>query len=236
MKKLFQLLITCKHNRPNDITVTSDGESVCKCGVVLEEKMFDDSLVTQNSVIPLYHQVENGCDPKDMKVVNKKIHIYSSSASEFSNICSKLKLSNSIQQRAWKIYHLLRSKTYYTRAKCATFSIYVACRESSQAIDEMQIQEAVQSVLCVKNTPSMLSVISEIHDDALHLGINTNEGHSSSYYLNLAISRKQHLFADSRDYDRFKVRVMNNFSCLHGNHQNRARRAVDIALDEMGVN
>ena len=179
--------------------------------------------------------MENGGDPKDMKVTNKKIHIQVSTTSEFSNLCDKLQMPNFVQQRAWKIYNSLRSNTYYTRAKCAAFSVYIACRESGQAIDEEQIRDAIRFVLCIKNVPGMLNVISELHEDALKLGIDTNDGHSSRYYLNLVISTKQHLFVDSIDYDRFKVRVMDNFKQLGGNHKNKAKRAVEIALCEMGL-
>ena len=233
MKKSFGLVITCRHNNPNRIIRTIDGENVCECGVILEEKIPDDQEISSNSCISLYHQVENGCDPKDMKVINKKIHIHYSSASEFSNICNKLMMPDFTQKRAWGIYHTLRSKTYFTRAKCATFAIYVACREGSSPTTELQIQEAVRSVLCVKNSPNMLNVISEMHDEALNLGINTNNGHSSSYYLNLAISEKRHLFDDHGDYDRFIIRVTNSFAHLRGNHQNRAKRAVDVELRQM---
>ena len=237
MNNQFNLVIGCKHNRPDQIVLTTDGESVCRCGVVLEEKMSIATSTTQTGArtTTLYHQVENGGDPKDMKIINKKIHIYASSASEFSNICDKLDLHSFVQQRAWRIYHTLRTRTYYTRAKCAVLAIYVACRESGNAVDEAQIKDAVRSILGVKNIPSVLGVISQMHEDVLKLGINTNEGHSSSYYLNLAITKKQHMFGDSRDYDRFKIRVTNNFAHLSGNHKSKAQRAVDIALEEMGM-
>ena len=236
MKKSQGLIITCRHRNPKNIVVTPEGESVCRCGVILLERMSDTTAVEpRNSTVSLYHKVENGCDPKDMKVVNKKIHIYHSSASEFSNICSKLNLSSCVAQSAWGSYHQLRSKTYFTRAKCALLSIYVACRESDQAVNESKICEAIRTVFCVKNTYNALSVISEMHEEAFKIGIDTNKGHSSSYYLNLEISQRQHLFMDARDYDRFKVIVMNNFGFIHGNSQNKARRAVEMGLNEMGV-
>ena len=234
MKKQFSLTIVCKHNNPNQIITTMDGEYVCKCGVVLDEKLEDNYTLPSKSTISLYHQMENGGDPQDMKVVNKKIHIYSSNVSEFSNICSKLELATFTQKRAWRIYHLLRNNTDFTKAKCASFAIYVACREGNKAIAESQIKEAIQSVLCVKNTPGMLAVISEMHDAASSLGINTNEGHSPNYYLNLAISQQQDQFNDQNDYDRFKTRAMENFTHMSGNHQNKARRAVSITLCELG--
>lgn len=236
MKESFRLIISCNHSNLSDRIATENGEIVCKCGVILEEETLETSHLPSVSCPSLYHQVENGGDPADMKVINKKIHINNyHSSSEFSNICSKLSLKEFIRHHAWQIYHRLRSRTYYTRAKCATFSIYIACRQGGQSISEGQIQEAVRSVLCVKKAPNALNVISELHDDAMSLGINTNEGHSSNYYLNLAISSKQHLFGGSQDYDRFKVMVMNNFAHLDGNLQSRAKRAVNIALCEMGV-
>ena len=237
LKKSFQLVISCRHENPSDLVTTEAGEIVCKCGVILEEKTLEAAYVQSASRPSLYHQVENGGDPKDMKVVNKKIHISNyNSSSEFSNICNKLDLKEFIRHRAWRIYHMLQSRTYFTRAKCATFSIFIACREGGQSVSEAQIMEAVRSVLCVKKVPSALHVISELHDDAMRLGINTNEGHSSNYYLNLAVSSKQHLFDSPQDYDRFKMMVMNNFARLEGNNQSRARKAANIALSEMGVN
>ena len=235
MKKSFGLIITCKHNNPNNIIRTMDGENVCKCGVILEEKIPDDGEMNTNSCISLYHQVENGCDPKDMKVINKKIHIHTSSSSEFSNICSKLMMPNFIQKRAWYIYDTLRVNTSFSRAKCATFATYVACREGGNPKTESQIQEAIRSILCVKNSPNILNVIYEMHDTAFSLGINTNEGHTSSYYLNLAISEKQHLFDDKMDYEQFTMRVKNSFVHLRGNYQNKAKRAVDVELLQMGL-
>ncbi len=235
MARSFQLVITCRHNDPRKIITTPEGEHVCRCGVILEEKLPDMSSAAPQSTLSLYNQVENGCAPGDMKVINKKIHIYSSTASEFSNICSKLDLSDAVQQRAWGIHTALRNRASSTKAKCMAFSIYVACRESSQAVGEQQIREAIQSALCVKNVPGMLSVISELHDEALRVGIDTNKGHSPNYYLNMAMSRRQGMFDDPHEYDRFTIRVMENFARLNGNHQNRARRAVNIALSEMGM-
>ena len=235
MKTRFNLIITCKHDNPSNIVTTDNGELVCRCGVVLEEKMCEDVYRPSTYTPSLYHQVETGGNPRDMKVVNKKIHISNyRSSSEFSNMCSKLDLKEFVRHRAWRMYHVFRSKTYYTRAKCATFALYHACRECGQSVSERQIREAVLSTLCVRKVPSILSVIYEMSEDAMRFGINTNEGHSSNYYLNLAISAKQHLFGDA-DYDRFKVLVMNNFAHLEGNNQNRARRAVEIALCDMGV-
>lgn len=225
----------CRHDKPSQIIATSDGEHVCKCGVVLEEKIAVNHVVHPLSKMSLYHQLEKGGDPNDMKVVNRGIHIHTSSVSEFSNICNKLGMPNFAQQRAWATYHKFRTRTYFTRAKCAMFSIYNACREAGLAVDEPQIKEAVVSTLGVKNTPSILSVMYELHEDAQKIGIDTNKGHSSGYYLNLAISRKQNLFVDQVDYDRFKVRVMHHFGNLDGHHQKKAHRAVDMTLCEMGV-
>ena len=223
------------HNNPNKMVETSDGEIVCICGVIIEEKTSYAGFTHSQNAVSLYHQIENGGDPKDMKVVNKKIHIHYSCVSEFSNICGKLKMHSFVQQRAWRMYQQLRSKTHFSRAKCSIFAIYVACRESSQAITEIQIQESIRSALCVKNVPNVLSVISEMHEEAFKIGIDTNEGHSSKYYLNLEMAEKQNLFADTRDYDKFKIKAMNVFECLNGNNQNKAKRAASIALDEMGA-
>lgn len=237
MKKQFHLVISCAHGNPSDWMTTENGEIVCRCGVVMEEKTPAPAAPAQSASRPsLYHQVENGGDPKDMKAVNRKIHISNyHSSSEFSNICDKLGLKEFIRHRAWQTYHAFRSDTYYTRAKCAVLSIFQACREGGQSVSEGQIMEAVGSVLCVKKVPSALSVMSELHDDAMRLGINTNEGHSSNYYLNLTVSSEQHRFCSPQDYDRFKMLVTNIYASMEGNNQSRAKKAVNMVLSEMGV-
>lgn len=229
------LVIACRHDDPNRVVQTSDGEYVCACGVVLEEKILERDQLPSQSKASLYHQVENGGSPQDMRAVNRKIHVYSSSSSEFSNICSKLRMSDFIQQRAWYIYRTLRTHTDFSRAQCTAFSIYVACREGGQPIEEHHIQEVACSILCVKNAPSLLNVISKIHDVALKFGIDSNKGHSPKYYLNMAISQKQHIFNYRDAYNRFKSIATRNFDALNGNPQNRARRAVRMALYEMGI-
>lgn len=235
MKRKQRSWIHCMHNILEDRVITMDGEIVCRCGVVIEERSTDNSPVALKNNVSLYHQMENGGDPRDMKVVNKNLYIHSSKVSEFSNICNKLGLPDPIQRRAWKTYDLCRRNTSHTKAKCAIFSIYHACRESSQIVDDIQIQDAVRSVLCVKNASNVLSVISEMHEDVFRLGIDSNKGHSAEYYLNIEIAKKQSLFSDLRDYDRFKIMVMKTVESLTGNNQNKAKRAVTISLNEMGV-
>lgn len=235
MNKYKKSTFECRHEDPNSVIQTPEGERVCRCGTVLEEKMYDEHTHTSQNRVSLYHQVENGGDPRDMKVINKKIHIYTSNTSEFSNICDKLELHEFVKKKAWYIYRLFRRRTYHTKAKCAAFAVYIACRDNGQPVDEQQIRDVVGSALCVKRVPNMLNVISELHDDALHLGIDTNLGHSSKYYLNMAISKKQSLFGNPTDYDRFKAGVIDTFGLLGGNNQNKASRAVDIVLCEMGM-
>lgn len=227
---------TCRHDKPNQIIMTHDGERVCRCGVVLEEKLPEDSNhMYMPTNISLYLQLEKGGDPKDMKVTNKRLHIYASSLSEFSNVCNKLALPDYVQKRAWAAYHKFRSTTYFTRAKCSMFSIYHACREAGIAIDEPQIDEAIRSTMGVKNIPHVLSTMYEMRDDALEIGIDTNEGHSSNHYLNLAVSKNQHYFEDQTDYDRFKILVIEHFCELRGNLQENASYAAGMALCDMGI-
>ena len=227
----------CAHNDPLGIVQTREGEHVCGCGVVLQERTVEQfyQFATAPVRVSLYHQVENGGSPVDMKVVNKRIHIHSAGSSEFSNICGKLEIQDCIQGRAWHIYRMLRSHTDHTRAKCAAFAIFVACREGDRPTDESRIREAIRSVMCIKNIPGMLAVISELHEDAKRLGVDTNDGHSPQYYLNAEISKRQDLFWNPRKYDRFKSAARENFELLHGNSRSRARRAAVIALCEVGV-
>lgn len=234
MKK--QSNYACRHDKPSQIIMTFDGELVCRCGIVLEEKLPEDNnhMYMQTNTT-LYLQLEKGGDPKDMKVTNKGLHIYASSLSEFSNVCNKLALPDYVQKKAWAAYHKFRSTTYFTRAKCSIFSIYNACREAGIAIDESQIDEAIRSIMGVKNIPHVLSAMYEMRDDALEIGIDTNKGHSSSHYLNLVVSRNQHCFEDQTDYDRFKILVTERFHDLRGNLQRRASLAADMVLCDMGM-
>lgn len=231
------LIHTCRYDKQRQIVTTIDGERVCRCGTVLEEKLPEDGnhMYVQTNAT-LYLQLENGGDPKDMKVTNKGLHIHSSSLSEFSNICNKLNLPDFVQKNAWMAYHKFRSMTYYTRAKCALFSIYNTCRETGIAVDEPEINEAIHSVMGVKNVPSVLSAMYEMRDDALGIGIDTNKRHSSSHYLNLALSENQHYFEYMPDYERFKVLVMEHFNeHLIGNLHEKAVVAANMALRDMKV-
>ena len=232
----YGLVITCPHNDPSRIVTTEDGESVCRCGVVLEERIPDRSCVPSESRPMLYHQVESGGDPGDMKVINPNIHISNPrNSSDFSNICSKLGLVEHIRHRAWNIYDTLHARTHHARAKCAAFAIYVACRESGQFVPEADVQEAISVILCVRKTPPMLGVISEMHEDAMRLGVDTNEGYSVEYRLNREMSSRRKHFKDDPDgYDRFKNRVLRNFAMLE-NRTNRAVKAVRLTVSEMGV-
>lgn len=226
----------CRHDVQRQIITTLDGERVCRCGTVLEEKLPEDGnhMYTQTNTT-LYLQLENGGDPRDMKVTNKGLHIHSSSLSEFSNVCNKLGLPDFVQKNAWNAYHKFRSTTYFTRAKCAMFSIYKTCRETGIPVDELQINEAIHSAMGVKNVPSVLSAMYEMRDDALGLGIDSNQGHSSNHYLNLVISGKQHYFGHGPDYDQFKRLVMKHFHDLGGHLHKKAIRAAHMALLDMDV-
>jgi len=224
----------CLHRDQSRIVPTPDGERVCMCGVVLEERVVEPFVPSSHNRVSLYHRVEVGGSPQDMKVVNRRIHVYSPGSSEFSNICGKLFMSESNQNRAWHIYKLLRSNSDFTRAKCAMFSIYVACREGGQPVDERQITDSVCSAFGVRQVPNMLGTIYELHDTALRFGIDSNKRHSPEYYLNVEMRHSQDCF-DTYTYGLFREVAAGKFAHLKGNPKNRARRAVAMTLCEMGV-
>lgn len=224
----------CGHD-PRRAVHTADGELVCRCGVVLEERIPERSCAGQQGRVSLYHQVEVGGSPQDMKAVSRRIHVYHPHSSEFSNICGRLGLPGFVQSDAWHVYRMLRSQTDHTRAKCAMFAVYVSCRRGGQPVPESEIRATVSSVLGVRHAPNILAVISELHEDAKAAGIDSNEGHSPQYYLNMEMSSRQGSFADPRLYERFRRLTCENFGRLTGNHQNRARRAAALAISEMGA-
>ncbi|CAI9830910.1 conserved hypothetical protein [Nitrosopumilaceae archaeon] len=224
----------CRHENPCRIERTHEGESVCSCGTVLEERLPEETGPSPKYSVSLYHRLEKGGDPRGMKVVNRRLHIYESSLSEFSNICGKLGMPDSVQDKAWSTYHKYRSGTYYSRAKCAMHSIFSACREAGIPVNEGTIQDTIQSVMGVKSAPNSLSVISEMREEIIQMGIDSNQGHSSEYYLNLEIKQAYTRFSKA-DADRFKIILMRLYAGSIGNGQDRALRASKGAYGEMGA-
>ena len=224
----------CRHENPCRIERTHEGESVCSCGTVLEERLPEETGPPPKYPVSLYHRLEKGGDPRGMKVVNRRLHIYASSLSEFSNICGKLGMPDSVQDKAWSTYHKYRSGTYYSRAKCAMHSIFSACREAGIPVNEGTIQDTIQSVMGVKSAPNSLSVISEMREEIIQMGIDSNQGHSSEYYLNLEIKQAYTRFSKA-DADRFKIILMRLYAGSIGNGQDRALRASKGAYGEMGA-
>ena len=217
------------------LTATPDGELVCGCGVVVEERMPDAGPAELPARVSLYHRVEIGGSQTDARrAVGRRVHTHTPVSSEFSNICCKLGMPEFARLEAWSAYHKLRSRTTYTRAKCAMYAVYGACRTADFPVSEASIREAVLSVLCVRRAPTMLGVISELHQDAEALGLDTG-GHSPWFYLNLEISSAQGFFTDDGDFDRFRAAVMRVYQSLRGTHRSRARQAVQFALDSMAV-
>lgn len=223
----------CPHD--GHLTATLDGELVCECGVVVREKIPDEGPAELPARISLYHRVEIGGSQTDARrAVGRRVHTHSPVSSEFSNICCKLGMPEFVRLEAWSAYHKLRSRTTYTRAKCAMYAVYGACRAADFPVTEERVREAVLSVLCVRNAPTMLGVISELHQDAEALGLDAG-GHSPWFYLNLEISAAQGFFMDDGDFDRFRAAVMRMYQSLRGNHKSRAKQAVQFALDSMAV-
>ena len=234
MYRTMQQIYACRHENPCQIARTDEGERVCSCGTVLEERLPEETGPPPKYPVSLYHRLEKGGDPRGMKVVNPRLHIYASSLSEFSNICGKLGMPDSVQDKAWSTYHKYRSGTYYSRAKCAMHSIFSACREAGIPVNEGTIRSTIQSVMGVKSAPKPLSVISEMREEILQMGIDSNEGHSDEYYLNLEIKLGYARF-NKADADRFKIMLMRYYVGAKGNGQNRALRAAKGAYKEMGA-
>ena len=223
----------CAHG--SRLTRTPDGELVCRCGVVVCERLPDEGPAELPARVSLYHRVELGGSQTDAKrAVGRRVRTHAQASSEFSNICCKLGMPEFARLRAWSAYRKLRGRTDYTRAKCAMYSVYVACRAADFPVSEERVREAVLSVLCVRRAPTMLGVMSELHEDAEALGLDSG-GRSPRFYLNLEISSAQGFFPDDGDFDRFRAAVVRLYRTLGGTRRSRARRAVRFALDSMAV-
>lgn len=224
----------CAHDGRR-LTETADGELVCGCGVVVSERMPDAGAAELPARISLFHRVEMGGSQTDAKrAVGRRVHADAPVSSEFSNICCKLGMPEFVRLRAWSAYSKLRGRTPHTRAKCAMYSVYGACRAADFPVSEERIREAVLSVLCVSRAPTMLAVLSELHEDARALGLDSGGG-STRFYLNLEISSAQKFFPDDADFARFREAVVRLHRSLAGTQRSRAKRAVRFALDSMSI-
>ena len=208
---------------------------VCRCGVVVAERMEAGAPAQAPARLSLFHRVEIGGNQTDARrAVGRRIHLRPPASSELSNICCKLAMPEFARLQAWAAYRKLRSATPHTRAKCAMYSVYCACRAARFPVAEERVREAVLSVLCVSRAPTMLAVLSELHQDAESLGLDSG-GRSPWFYLNLEISSAQGFFPDDGDFARFRAAVVRLYESLSGTRRMRARRAARFALDSMAV-
>lgn len=225
----------CLHEALSGRVFTDEGEVVCGCGTVLEEGMLEESGPGPAYPLQLYHQLEKGGDPKDMKVVNPRLRVYRPQTSDFSNICGRLNMPPSLQHAAWVIYDKLRKKTRHSRAKCALVAIFHTCRESELPISESQIQMAIRMALSVRKVPGLFRSMYEVNEVLQEIGVEHDPDHAPKYYLNLLMSDILPTIRDPADRDRFKMIAMKKFANLGGDYRKRARRAIDYAYVEMGL-
>lgn len=217
------------------MVTAENGEVVCnKCGVVVRDAPSENALVPSESHLSLYHQMALGSDPQDTEEFRSNKLVYNSKdLSEFSNICAKLQLPGFIAFESWKSYEKLRHMRQYTRAMCALFSVFTACHNSGCGVPVEQIRDAIQCYMGVKRIPTLLKAFSVLCGAADEIGIIIKR--PSDYYRHVAASSEQGRFEHAKDFDMFKELVTKFDQHLSGNARSRAKRAVAIALCEMGV-
>ena len=215
----------CPHETIAD---AETGEVACiRCGMVVDV-LREDAPAHQESRLSLHQQKELGGDPQDAREFRPRIHDDSSrDLSEFSNLCDKLRLPDFAKREAWILYRKSRSLGRRTRAMCALYSVFAACRNSGHGVHEEQIRDAIRPALGVKNVPSILKTLVAFGGTATR--------RPSLYYLNVEIASVQGKFTRREDFDSCKILAHRRYWRLSGNDRSRAKRAVAAALSEMGV-
>ena len=220
-------MIKCSHEPIHD---TETGEIVCtKCGMVLGT-ILEDAPVHSEDRRSLYHQRTLGGEPKDAQKFRPRIRINNPrDLSQFSNLCDKLQLPGFIKHEAWDIYVKARSIKCGTRAKCALYSIFVACRYFGRGVSEKQIRDAIPPALGVREVPTLLKALFAFGDI-----IKIDTARESAYYLNVEVASLQDRFS-VEDFNKFRTLAEEYYRSLPGDAKNRAKRAVTKALAKMEV-
>lgn len=218
----------CMHQTIFD---AESGEIVCtKCGMVLET-IPEDAPAHVEERRSLYHQLALGSDPKDAQRFRPRIRTDKPrDLSEFSNLCDQLLLPGPVKREAWRIYVKLRSLKCRTRARCALFSVFTACRYYGCGVSEERIRDAIPLALGVRNVPPLSNALFAFSDI-----IKTDIGRGSVYYLNVEMASVQDGFTCMKDLDKFKMLANEYYRSLPGNAKSRAKKAVAKTLAKMGV-
>ena len=224
----------CPHEARLGRVFTDEGEVVCPCGTVLEERLVDEEPPPTKYVLSLYHQVEKGGDPADAKAVAPRIHIRHSHSSEFSNICSRLRLPLYVQHAAWQIYCKLYPEISHSRAKCALHALFKTCRWLV-IVNEDKIRDAIRAEMNVKNVPNTFHTMYNLQEESQEIGIKCDSPGPTDHYLKRAMANVLPTITDPEDYDRFKTTATRKFMSLKGSPRERARKAINEAFVEMGL-
>ena len=221
----------CEHKTRVDVET---GEVVCtKCGVVTGT-LPEDAPARQESRLSLHHNMELGGDPKDAKRLKPRIYAGDSrDLSDISNLCGRLNMPDPASREAWNIYKTLRSLGCRPRAACALYAAFVACRNHECGIPVERIRDAIPYALEVESVPPLSRVFFALGVAARESGIAVRR--PTLYYINVAVSSAQDRFAHVEDFDLFKNLARVFYGRLSGDSRSRAKRAVAIALAEMGV-
>lgn len=221
----------CEHEK---LAYAENGEVVCtKCGEVIGT-MPEDIPARQESRLSLRHHMELGGDPNDAKRLKPRIYAGDSKdLAEISNLCGRLNLPDPVGREAWNIYGTLRSLGCRPRAACALFSVFVACYNFGYGVPVERIRGAITFALGVENVPPLSKALFALSATAKENGITIRR--PTLYYINVAVSSAQGRFVHVEDFGMFQDLARAFYGCLSGDGQSRAKRAVAIALCEMGV-
>ena len=225
---------------PSNLITDETGEIFCtKCGIVKGREIIQER--QSLSKLNLYLEKSLGGPSRELNILNPKIHIFSSDASPFSNICGSLEIPQFIRTDIWKTYQILRKETNLTKAKSACFAMFYICRKNKFPLIEERVMELIQLNFNVKNVPSFLNVVSEANSFITNgiplletLGIDTNKNHSAEYYLNSALTviKNNYTVEQFQNIRTFAVKI---FPTLNGNLDSNAKKAISIAKKRMGL-
>ena len=210
------------------------GEVACtKCGEVTGT-LPEDAPACPGDSPSLYHGMALGGDPNDAKRLKPRIYAGDSrDLSEISDLCGRLNLPDPVSREVWGIYQTLRGLGCRPRAACALLSVFVACYNFACGVPVARIRGAIPFALEVKNVPPLPKTFCALGVTARENGITVRRG--TLYYLSVAVSSAQDRFAHAEDFDLFKNLAGTFYRCLSGDERTRAKRAVAVALTEMGV-
>ncbi len=143
---------------PNDFITTTDGELVCKCGLIQGENHNNtSSIVSKTSLAQDY--LLGG--KRTNKFTSEKFINSSDDLTEISNICQGLSLPSFVYHDVWQWYQKLSPLLIMTKSKIVLFTIYTICRYNNIPLDESELEKRTMMNFHTKNPLNSLKIISK---------------------------------------------------------------------------